>query len=563
MFIVKKVINGKNYFYLRESKRENGRVVAKTIAYLGKTKEEAEKRFKEIKSEMEKAKMEKVNSDKDKQKSNEISIEEMAKFCRRKGFVYPSGELYGGLAGFWDFGPLGVELKNNIKKVWWDFHVHQREDIVGIDGAIISNPKIWEASGHLDNFIDIAVVCKKCGTEAKINKHELGKARCEKCGGEYEVKKEFNPIFVTQVGPIEDSSIKAYLRPETAQMIFSNFKFVQENARLKLPFGIAQIGKAFRNEIAPRNFLFRSREFEQMEIEYFVDPAKKNECKWIKEFEDFELNIYSAEMQEKGEGFKRMKIKDALKKGIIKLSWHAYWLATEVKWFLDLGVDENKLRVRQHLSDEKSHYATDTWDIEYHFPFGWKELEGIADRGCYDLSQHEKFSKKDLKIFDEEGKKKILPEVVAEPSLGVERAFLVFMFDAYEYDEKRQNIVLKLNPKLSPVKAAVLPLVKNDEKLVKIAREIYDELKKEWNVIYDSSGSIGRRYSRNDEIGTPMAIAVDNQTLKDKSVTIRDRDTTKQVRVKIKDLKNVIREVIGGESLFKFGKLVETRVKQF
>jgi len=486
-----------------------------------------------------------------------LSIEDLAVFCKRKGFVYSSGELYGGLAGFWDFGPLGAEMKNNLKKEWWKFHVHGREEVVGIDGSIITNPKIWKASGHVDSFVDVAVVCKKCGDKTKVDKFELGKVKCGKCGGEFESKGEFNPMFITNVGPVKDDSVKAYLRPETAQLIFADFKLVQESSRLKLPFGIAQIGKAFRNEIAPRDFLFRSREFEQMEIEYFVNPKKKKECPYIKDVENFELNIYSEEMQLKGKEPEKMRVREALKKGIIKLAWHGYWLATELKWFFDLGANPEKFRVRQHLSDEKSHYAIDTWDLEYKFPFGWRELEGIADRGDYDLSQHEKFSKKDLRMFDKEPGEKVLPEVISEPSLGVERAFLVFLFDGYSKNQKSE-VVLKLSPKLAPVKAAIFPLVKTDEKLVKLAEEVYIDLKKEFNVVYDVSGSVGRRYARNDEIGTPFCITVDGESLKKNDVTIRNRNTTQQIRVKIKELKEILEKLIEEEIKFEeAGELID------
>jgi glycyl-tRNA synthetase len=480
-----------------------------------------------------------------------LTIEELANFCKKKGFVYPSGELYGGLAGFWDFGPLGSELKKNIKDAWWNFHVHAREDITGIDGSIITNPKIWEASGHVGSFVDIAVICKKCKNKSKVDKHELGKIKCEKCDGEFESKGEFNPMFTTTVGPIKKDSLVAYLRPETAQLIFANFKLVQDNARLKLPFGIAQIGKSFRNEIAPRNFLFRSREFEQMEIEYFIDPEETKTCPFLdKEIENFELNIYSAEMQEKQKSSKKMTIKEALKKKIIMLPWHAYWLATELGWFFSLGANPENFRIRQHTKEEKSHYATDTWDLEYNFPFGWKELEGIADRGTFDLTQHEQHSKKDLKIMDDATNKKILPMVVAEPSLGVERAFLVFMFDAYSQKEK-ENIILKLHPKLAPIKTAVFPLVKKDKKLVELAKEIYKNIREEWNTLYDESGSVGRRYARNDEAGTPFCITIDEESTKNKDVTIRNRDDGKQKRIKIKDLKDILRKLISGELEFK------------
>ncbi len=482
-----------------------------------------------------------------------ITIEEIAMFCKRKGFVYPSGEIYGGLSGFWDFGPLGVELKNNIKMEWWRFHVQGREDIAGIDGSIITHPKIWEASGHVTNFNDVYVKCKKCKKSNKIDKNEIGKIKCD-CKGDYEIIGDLNLMFKTNVGPVNGNV--SYLRPETAQLIFADFKFVVENARLKLPFGIAQIGKVFRNEISPRDFLFRCREFEQMEIEYFINPKEK--CPY--KIGESEILVYSAEMQNKKQDPKKMKIKDAFKKGIIKTDWHAYWLEEEFLWFTSLGSNAKKFRIRQHTSDEKSHYALDTWDLEYEFPFGWKELQGMANRTDFDLQQHIRFSKTDLGIFDEATKTRIIPHVVAEPSQGVERAFLVFMFDAYIYDKKRENIVLKLHPKLSPVKAAIFPLVK-DEKMIKIAREIYLDLRKELNVEYDEGGSVGRRYSRNDEIGTLLCITVDDNSLKNKTVTVRDRDTTKQVKVKISELKEIIREVLDGKSVLKFGKLVETRVK--
>ncbi len=559
-FIVKKKIHGKEYFYLNENKRIDGKVKTKTLAYLGKDRKEAEKKMKEFLNAKDKEKKEeKPNMKKEiiaKDSSKKISIEELAIFCKRRGFVYPSGEIYGGLAGFWDFGPLGVELKNNIKQEWWNYFVRRRKDMTGIDGSIITNPKVWEASGHVTNFIEIAVICKKCGFKTKIDKYELGKAKCEKCGGELLSKGEFLNMFITNVGPIKEESLKAYLRPETAQLIFADFKSVQENARLKLPFGIAQIGKAFRNEIAPRDFLFRLREFEQMELEYFIKPNAV--CPY--KIGSTEILVYSAEMQEKNEEPVKMKIREAYEKKIIKKDWHAYWIEQEILWFTSLGADKGRFRIRQHLSDERSHYSSDTWDLQYEFPFGWSELQGIADRGDYDLSQHEKFSGKDLKIFDEETKEKFLPHVIAEPSQGVERAFLVFMFDAYHYDEKRQNIVLGLHPKLSPIKAAIFPIVKQPE-YEKLAEKVYDELKKDFNVAYDISGSIGRRYARNDEAGTPFCITIDEDSLKNEDVTIRLRDTTEQTRIKIENLKEILRRGIDGENILKFGKKVETRKK--
>jgi glycyl-tRNA synthetase len=478
-----------------------------------------------------------------------ITIDEMANFCKRKGLVYPTAEIYGGLAGFWDFGPIGSELKKNIKDAWWAYHVHQRDDIVGIDGAIVTNPKVWEASGHVENFTDIAVVCKKCKNKFKVDESELPTAVCDKCNGKVESKGKFVPMFTTQVGPIEEDSSMAYLRPETAQLIFTDFKLIQDNARLKLPFGIAQIGKAFRNEIAPRNFLFRSREFEQMEIEYFIDPSKTKDCPGDECVGNFELNVYSAEMQEKNQESKKMTIKEALKKKIIALPWHAYWLKTELSWFYDLGANPENFRVRQHTKNEKSHYSSDTWDIEYNFPIGWRELQGIADRGTYDLTAHQDKSKKSMEIMDDESGKKILPMVVAEPSLGVERAFMVFMFDAYTQKEK-DSVVLKLHPRLAPIKAAILPLVKKDEGLVKLANEIYKDLRVEWNVSYDESGSVGRRYARNDEIGTPFCITIDGDSVKKKDVTIRFRDNGEQKRIPIKKLKDTLRKLISGELSF-------------
>lgn len=477
----------------------------------------------------------------------EITIEEMTNFCKRRGIVYPTAELYGGLAGFWDFGPIGCEIKKNIKDEWWKFHVHEREDIAGIDGAIITNPKVWEASGHVENFCDYAVVCKKCKHKFKVDKNELENAKCERCGGDIENKGKFVPMFTTKVGPIQEESIEAYLRPETAQLIFANFKLIQENARLKLPFGIAQQGKSFRNEIAPRNFLFRSREFEQMEIEYFINPEKKEECPY--EIPDIEIKVYSSDMQLNNKEPNKMKIKEALNKKIIKLPWHAYWIATEISWFKKMGANLENFRIRQHLPDEKSHYSTDTWDIEYKFPFGFKEIQGIADRGTYDLRMHQEKSKKSMEIVDDSTQKKTLPMVVAEPSLGVERAFLVFLFDAYNINDK-EEIILKLNPKISAIKFSIFPLVKKDSEQVKIAREIFEKLKKEYKIEYDDSGSVGRRYARNDEIGTPFCITVDEKSKEDKKITIRNRDTKEQKRITIKDIEKVLRKLISQEISF-------------
>lgn len=504
-----------------------------------------------------------------------LTIDQMATFCKAKGIIFPSSEIYGGLSGFFDYGPLGSEMKNNLKQAWWKFHVQDRPDIVGIDASIIMHPNVWRASGHVENFDDVLVECTKCRErfradlliedKLKIQADglrvddiqkiiEQNNVKCEKCGSELSSPSKFNLMFQTYVGPKQSEESVAYLRPETAQAMFVNFRQVVETARRKLPFGIAQIGKAFRNEISPRNFLFRCREFEQMEIEYFIHPEKQDECPYIDEVMNHEILVYSADMQEKKEPEKKMKIKEALDKEIIKTQWHAYWLATEHKWFAGLGASPDNFRIRQHLCTEKSHYALDTWDLEYKFPFGWKELQGMANRTDFDLNQHIKHSKKDLSIFDEAQKKKIIPHVVAEPSQGVDRAFLVFLFDAYNDDKERGNIVLKLHPKLSPVKVGVFPLV---NKLEKEAKKVYDDLRKVFVCQFDKSGSVGRRYARADEIGIPYCITFDFDSIDGKSVTIRDRDTTKQIRVMINDLKDVLYKLIAGLVDFdKAGKLI-------
>ena len=493
----------------------------------------------------------------------EPTIEDMATFCKRKGFVYPSSEIYGGIAGFYDFGHLGVELKNNIKKEWWNSFVHGRDDVVGIDGSIVTNPMVWKASGHVDGFTDVLVDCRKCGSRfrgdlliedklkvstAGMSLDEIGKEillhkiKCQKCGNELSEPRKFNLMFSTNVGPVQESSSTAYLRPETAQIIFANFRLVQENARLKLPFGIAQVGKAFRNEISPREFLFRMREFELMEIEYFVHPEKQDECLYADEILGYEMLVLSADMQAQKINMKKLSMKECFNSKIIKTQWHAYWIVQMHKWFVSLGANPSHFRIRQHVKDELSHYALDTWDIEYKFPFGWKELQGFANRTDFDLRQHMEHSKTDLTMFDEDAKKKITPHVICEPAQGVERAFLVFMFDAYTYDESRKNVVLKLHPKLAPIKIGVFPLASNREELVKKAREIHNELKSEWASTFDVSGSIGRRYARADEIGICACITVDFESLEDESVTIRARDTMEQTRVKIKELKEVLKK---------------------
>ncbi len=496
-----------------------------------------------------------------------ITIDEMASFCKRKGFVYPNSEIYGGMSGFFDYGPLGCEVKNNLKQDWWKVHVQQRDDVVGIDGSIITHPTVWVASGHVGSFADLMLTCTKCKDKIRadhfledelkiaadgfkaaqvnelVDKHSL---KCPKCGSAFEKVEDFNLMFTTNVGPRKDAKSLAYLRPETAQLMFADFRLVAENSRLKLPFGIAQTGRAFRNEISPRNFLFRCREFEQMEIEYFIHPDKVNECPYIDEVLDFEVLVYDACMQKDRKPAQKMTMKSALDNGIIKTQWHAYWLATEIRWFLGLGANKDNFRIRQHIDTEKSHYALDTWDLEYNFPFGWKELQGMANRTDFDLTQHIRHSKQDLSLFDEETKKKVVPYVVCEPSQGVDRAFLVFMFDAYtkrKDDSGNEVVVLRLHPKLAPYKAAVFPLV---NKLNDAARAVYDSLRLELPVLFDRSGSIGRRYARADEIGIPYCVTVDFESANDRSVTVRDRDTAKQKRVAVKELSGVLAKLAKG-----------------
>jgi len=536
-YLVKKRIYGKEYYYLRESKRINGKVKTRNLAYFGKkkpTKQEIEKKLKELKNKEKLYKDTKVSKPM-------LNIEEITKFCRQKGFIFQNSEIYGGNSGFFDYGPLGVELKNNIKNEFWKTFVTSREDIVGIDGAIITNPKVWEASGHVKNFIDYIYECKKCKILVKGDNNKG--IKCPKCKSLLKNPKKFNLMFKTAVGPSENKNI-AYLRPETAQLIFINFKQVMETSRKKLPFGIAQIGKAFRNEISPRDFLFRMREFEQAEIEFFVHPDEINDCPFFDEVKDLKINFLDQEGNE--------SVITIDKLSTLTNKWHAYWLSLFYSWFLNLGIKKQNLRIRQHKQEELAHYAKSCFDIEYKFPFGWKEIHGNADRQQFDLKQHTKFSKKDLSVFDEKTKTKIIPYVASEPSQGIDRAFLAFLFDAYSYDEKRGNIVLKLNPKLAPIKVAVFPLV---NKLNNKAREIYELVKENFNTIYDKSGSIGRRYARADEIGIPFCITIDFQTLDDNSVTIRNRDTTKQIRVKITKLKEVIDKLINNEIEFeKAGK---------
>ncbi|MCF7901426.1 glycine--tRNA ligase [Candidatus Woesearchaeota archaeon] len=438
-----------------------------------------------------------------------LNIDDMASFCKRKGFIYPSAEIYGGLAGFFDYGPYGVELKKNIINEWWKFMVNSRSDVVGMDGSIISPESVWQASGHLENFSDLMLVSEDGSFEVRADvflEEKLGKSfdgvsadevnnlikdnnLTGPNGKKFKTCESFNLMFPLSIGA---KKVKGYLRGETTQMIYLDYKLIQQNARMKVPFGIAQIGKAFRNEISPRNFLFRCREFEQMEMQFFIDPKDRE-------------------------------------------TWFKYWQEQRTNFYLNLGVKREHLRYRAHEKGELAHYAKRAEDIEYKFPFGWKEIEGIHDRGDWDLSTHSKHSKQKLDYFDEEKKESFVPHII-ETSAGLDRTLLLLLYEAYEDDKERGNIVLRLHPKLAPIKVAVLPLVKKGG-LKEKAQELFDSLKLDFVAFYDESGSIGRRYARMDEIGTPYCVTIDFDTLEDGTVTIRNRDTTEQKRVKIEDLR--------------------------
>jgi glycyl-tRNA synthetase len=408
-------------------------------------------------------------------------MDKIISLAKRRGFIFQSGEIYGGLSGFWDYGPLGVELKNNIKKLWWQTMVYQRDDVVAIDGSIVTNPKVWEASGHLASFSDPLVECKVCHKRLRADKLENN--TCPFCNAKdnFTSPKKFNLLTEVLLGTTEPKEI-AYLRGEITQSVFVNFKNIVDTMRVKLPFGIAQIGKAFRNEITPGNFTYRSREFEQMELEFFIEPDENQGKKWFE-----------------------------------------YWKETRLRFYTDLGINPEKLRFRDHKEDERAHYARFATDIEYQAPFGWSEFEGIHHRGDWDLSRHR------LEYKDPITNKSFIPWVI-ETSGGVDRALLFFLIDAYYQDDKR--VVLKFDHRLAPVKIAIFPLLANKENLVKKAKEVYSQLKVNfYQVIWDDRGNIGKRYYAQDEIGTPFCVTIDFQTLEDNAVTVRDRDTTAQERV--------------------------------
>jgi len=438
-----------------------------------------------------------------KQASN-VDMEKIVSLCKRRGFIFPSSEIYGGLGSCWDYGPLGAELKHNVKEAWWRSAVQERDDMVGLDASILMHPQTWVASGHVQQFADPLVECKSCHLRFRAN--EVENNRCPSCGGELTEPRMFNLMFKTFMGAVEDEASVVYLRPETAQGIFVNFQNVLSSSRKKLPFGIAQMGKAFRNEITTGNFIFRSREFEQMEIEFFVKPGTDKE-------------------------------------------WFKYWLEERFNWYIKLGIKKDNLRLRQHTKEELAHYALDCYDIEYLFPMGWAELEGIANRGDFDLVQHAKYSGKDMSYFDEETEEHIIPYII-EPSAGVDRSALAFLLDAYDEDvvEGEKRVILRLHPQLAPIKVAVLPLSRN-EKLLPLSREVYTQVRQAFMTQYDDAQSIGRRYRRQDEIGTPFCLTIDFQSLEDRQVTIRERDTLKQIRVPIETLKATLTAKLAGEPL--------------
>lgn len=432
-----------------------------------------------------------------------ITLEKIVSLAKRRGFVYPGSEIYGGLANSWDYGPMGTELKRNIKNLWWQKFVQQRDDVVGIDAALIMNPRVWEASGHLDTFSDPLVECKNCHERYRADDIDLT-AACPNCGekGKFTEPRQFNQMLKTWLGPVEDDSATVYLRPETAQAIFVNYKMVQETSRKKVPFGIAQIGKAFRNEITPGNFIFRTREFEQMEIEYFIAPPKTDKD-WQSHFD--------------------------------------HWHQAMLDWMKDIGLDMDAVHELEVPADERAHYSKRTLDFEYDFPFGRKELYGLAYRTDFDISSHQKLSGQNMVYRDQQTNEEYIPHVI-EPSWGVDRTALAVLCAAYTEDEDR--VVLKFAPKLAPYKAAVFPLLANKPELVDKARGVYDALRLNYMVAWDDRGNIGKRYKSQDEVGTPYCITVDFDTLEDNTVTVRDRDTQEQQRLGIAELEGFIAEAV-------------------
>jgi glycyl-tRNA synthetase len=436
----------------------------------------------------------------------EKSMETIVNLCKRRGIVFQSSEIYGGLRSAWDWGPLGVELKRNVKAEWWRYMVQGRNDVVGLESSILMSPKVWEASGHVETFTDPLVECTNCNHRFRADHVDLAKA-CPDCGTKdsWTEPRQFHLMFKTHIGPVEDSSNVVYLRPETAQGMFVDFMTVQQASRKRIPFGIAQQGKSFRNEITPGNFVFRTREFEQMEMEFFVAPGTDDE-------------------------------------------WLDYWTKERMRWYTDLGIEESKLRLRQHDPDELSHYAKNTYDVEYEFPgMGWSELEGIANRTDYDLKAHSKHSGQDLSYFDPDTEERFVPYVI-EPAAGVERPTLAFLIDAYTEEEAmsaqgkmEKRTVLKLDKRLAPIKVAVLPLSKHAD-LVPVAEKVAAEIRPHFATDIDVTQAIGRRYRRQDEVGTPYCVTIDFDTLNDEQVTVRDRDSMEQERIPINGLLEYLRK---------------------
>ena len=426
-------------------------------------------------------------------------MDKIMSLSKRRGFVFQSSEIYGGLASTWDYGPLGVELKRHVKEAWWQSVIVGRDDMVGLDAAILMAPQVWVASGHVENFSDPLVECRNC--HLRFRADQLETDNCPECEGEFTEPRRFNLMFRTFMGPVEESGHEVFLRPETAQGIFVNFQNVLNSSRKKLPFGIGQIGKAFRNEITPGNFTFRTREFEQMEVEFFVKPGTDEE-------------------------------------------WLNRWVEERFNWYVSYGIRRDNLRLRRHDPDELAHYAKDTYDIEYRFPWGWGELEGIADRTDFDLARHAETSGENLTYFDEEEKERYLPYVI-EPSGGVDRATLAFWLDSYdeEPDGDAVRVVSHLHRKLAPITVAVLPLSRN-ARLAPTARYVHDLLRRHFSTQFDDAQGVGRRYRRQDEIGTPYCVTVDFDTLEDQQVTIRDRDTMHQVRVPMDQLVSILQDKV-------------------
>ncbi len=430
-------------------------------------------------------------------------MDTLVSLCKRRGFVFQSSEIYGGLGSVWDYGPLGVELKRNIKEAWWQAVVRERSDMEGLDAGIFMHPRVWEASGHVDSFTDPLVDCKSCKRRFRGD-DLIDPTTCPECGGELTQPRKFNLMFKTFMGPVEETATTIYIRPETAQGIFTNFDNVMTSMRRKIPFGIAQIGKAFRNEITPGNFIFRTREFEQMEIEFFVKPGTDQK-------------------------------------------WHEYWVQERLQWYKRFGISEENLRLDEHGPEELAHYARACFDVQYNFPMGWSELEGIANRTDYDLTQHGKVSGKDLSVYDEEEKRRYIPYVI-EPSAGVDRSLLAFMCDAYREEEVegRQRVVLELHPSLAPIKVAVFPLLRNKPPLAETAKKIADDLRPHFATRYDDTAGIGKLYRRQDETGTPWCVTVDVQSLDDHQVTLRDRTTMEQIRIPAEKVKDLIADRLAG-----------------